>query len=98
VNSLNQGVDIIFQKRRPLAEIPSFRDGQQPKLREMILVKFWFWSFWFLWTQRVCAGNLSASIRVHPRLRIFVGFPISTPHPDPLPGRGGEGETPDGLG
>jgi len=24
-----------------------FRDGQQPMLREMILVKFWFWSFWF---------------------------------------------------
>ena len=27
------------------AKFPRFRDGQQPKLREMILVKFWFWSF-----------------------------------------------------
>ena len=36
-------------------EIPRFRYRQQPKLREMILVKFWFWSFWFFWTQRVCA-------------------------------------------
>jgi hypothetical protein len=33
-------------------EIPRFRYGQQPKLREMILVKFWFWSFWFFLTQR----------------------------------------------
>jgi hypothetical protein len=58
---LNQGVDIIFQKHRPLTEISTFRDGQQPKLREMILVKFWFWSFWFFWTQRDCvAGRFGA--------------------------------------
>jgi len=29
------------------AKFPRFRDGQQPKLREMILIKFWFWSFYF---------------------------------------------------
>jgi hypothetical protein len=28
-------------------EIPRFRYRQQPKLREMILVKLVFWSFWF---------------------------------------------------
>jgi hypothetical protein len=52
-------VDIIFQKRRRLTEISAFRDGQQPKLREMILVKVWFWSFLFFRTQRVRAGNLA---------------------------------------
>jgi hypothetical protein len=28
-------------------EFCPFRERQQPKLREMILVKFWFWSFYF---------------------------------------------------
>jgi hypothetical protein len=48
LNSLNQGVDIIFQKRGPLVEICPFRDGQQPKLREMILVKWFSGRFVFI--------------------------------------------------
>jgi len=42
---LNQGVGIVFQNRCPPVEIPRFRIGQQPKLRELFLVKVWFWSF-----------------------------------------------------
>ena len=44
---MNQGAGIVFQKRCLLVEIPGFREGQQPKLREMILVIVWFWSFGF---------------------------------------------------
>jgi hypothetical protein len=40
----------------------------------MILVKFWFWSFGFFWTQRVCAGNLSASIPPSSAVQVFAPF------------------------
>ncbi|MGA2853814.1 MAG: hypothetical protein ABSE90_06770 [Verrucomicrobiota bacterium] len=39
---MNQGAGIVFQKRCLLVEIPGFREGQQPKLREMIFVKSLF--------------------------------------------------------
>jgi hypothetical protein len=43
------------------AKFPRFRDGQQQKLREMILVKFGFWSF-YLSAPPVCAFGFASSI------------------------------------
>jgi hypothetical protein len=41
-------------------------------LREMILVKFWFWSFWFFWTQRdYVAGRFGAMRFPQNRQRAF---------------------------